>query len=268
MDKSSIIGIILGFGTVILGILLKGSSLDVLLNPAAVVIIVLGTIATVFIAFPYSDIKRIPKLFRVLFSNSKDASQADIIKKFVEYATISRRDGMLALESKIEEIDDPFFRQASRMMIDGQDPDYIRHTLHERIEAMQDRHASGAAIFSQAGTYSPSLGVLGAVLGLIAALGNLDDITMLGESIAAAFVATLLGIFFGYVLWHPFANKLKRKSKIEVLNQHMIIEGTIAIINGSSPRGIEEYLSVYMEEKDQKAVKEGVEQANVTEAEI
>lgn len=109
MDKSSIIGIILGFGTVILGILLKGSSLDVLLNPAAVVIIVLGTIATVFIAFPYSDIKRIPKLFRVLFSNSKDASQADIIKKFVEYATISRRDGMLALESKIEEIDDPFF---------------------------------------------------------------------------------------------------------------------------------------------------------------
>lgn len=102
------------------------------------------------------------------------------------------------------------------MMIDGQDPDYIRHTLHERIEAMQDRHASGAAIFSQAGTYSPSLGVLGAVLGLIAALGNLDDITMLGESIAAAFVATLLGIFFGYVLWHPFANKLKRKSKIEV----------------------------------------------------
>ncbi len=110
--------------------------------------------------------------------------------------------------------------------------------------------------------------MLGAVLGLIAALGNLDDITMLGESIAAAFVATLLGIFFGYVLWHPFANKLRRKSKVEVLNQHMIIEGTIAIINGSSPRAIEEYLSVYMEEKVQKAYKEGADRGNVTEQEI
>lgn len=268
MDKSSIIGIILGVGTLILGMLLKGSSLEVLLNPAAVVIIVLGTIATVFIAFPYSDIRRIPKLFGVLFTNSRDASQTEIVDKFVEYATISRRDGMLALESKIEEIDDPFFQQASRMMIDGQDPDFIRHTLHERIEAMQERHDSGAAIFSQAGTYSPSLGVLGAVLGLIAALGNLDDITKLGESIAAAFVATLLGIFFGYVLWHPFANKLRRKSKVEVLNQHMIIEGTIAIINGSSPRAIEEYLSVYMEEKVQRAYKEGADRGNVTEQEI
>lgn len=105
------------------------------------------------------------------------------------------------------------------------------------------------------------------MLGLISALGNLDDINKLGESIAAAFVATLLGIFFGYVLWHPFANKLRRKSKIEVLNQHMIIEGTIAIINGSSPRAVEEYLSVYMEEKKQKAYKEGAEQRHVTQAE-
>ncbi|GIN10916.1 motility protein A [Shouchella clausii] len=267
MDKTSFIGILLGISTVIFGVILKGSSLDVLLNPAAIVIIIIGTIAAVLIAFPFSDIKRVPKLFGVLLSERKETSQQEIVEKFVEYATISRRDGMLALESKIEDIDDPFFQQATRMMIDGQDPDFIRHTLHERIDAMQERHATGAAIFSQAGTYSPSLGVLGAVLGLISALGNLDDINKLGESIAAAFVATLLGIFFGYVLWHPFANKLRRKSKIEVLNQHMIIEGTIAIINGSSPRAVEEYLSVYMEEKKQKAYKEGAEQRHVTQAE-
>lgn len=267
MDKTSFIGIFLGIGTVIFGVILKGSSLEVLLNPAAIVIIIIGTIAAVLIAFPFSDIKRVPKLFGVLLSERKETSQHEIVEKFVEYATISRRDGMLALESKIEDIDDPFFQQATRMMIDGQDPDFIRHTLHERIDAMQERHATGAAIFSQAGTYSPSLGVLGAVLGLISALGNLDDINKLGESIAAAFVATLLGIFFGYVLWHPFANKLRRKSKIEVLNQHMIIEGKIAIINGSSPRAVEEYLSVYMEEKKQKAYKEGAEQRHVTQAE-
>ncbi|MBG9784591.1 flagellar motor stator protein MotA [Shouchella lehensis] len=268
MDKSSFIGIFFGICTLVLGMLLKGSSLEVLLNPAAIVIIVLGTFACVFIAFPFADIKRIPKLFRVLFSNRKGMTQQEIIEQFVDYASISRRDGMLALEGKIDEIEDPFFKQAIRMMIDGQDPDYIRHSLHERIDAMQERHASGAAIFSQAGTYSPSLGVLGAVLGLIAALGNLDDITMLGESIAAAFVATLLGIFFGYVLWHPFANKLKRKSTMEVLHQHMIIEGTVAIIGGSSPRSVEEYLSVYLEEKEQQRGKGGVRRDDVAEAEI
>ncbi|WP_059105650.1 flagellar motor stator protein MotA [Shouchella shacheensis] len=265
MDKTSFIGIILGVSTVVFGIFLKGSSIEVLLNPAAILIIVGGTIASLLIAFPFKDIKQIPKLFKILLSEKKEPSFEEILESFVDYASISRREGMLALEGKIDEIEDPFFRQAVRMMIDGQEPEFIRHTLYERIDAMQDRHATGASIFTQAGTYSPSLGVLGAVLGLIAALGNLDDVAALGESIAAAFVATLLGIFFGYVLWHPFANKLRRKSKVEVLRNHIIIEGTISIINGSSPRAVEEHLSVYMEEKKQKEFVERADTAHATQ---
>ncbi len=148
------------------------------------------------------------------------------------------------------------------MMIDGQEEDVIRFTLNERLDAMQERHASGAAIFTQAGTYAPTLGVLGAVLGLIAALGNLEDMEALGHSIAAAFVATLLGIFSGYVLWHPFANKLRRKSQLEILHNQMILEGTISILNGSSPRAIEESLSVYMENKQRDAYFERTEKEN------
>ncbi|MEK4564990.1 flagellar motor stator protein MotA [Alkalihalobacillus sp. FSL R5-0424] len=264
MDKTSYIGIALGVAAVLFGMVAKGTSLAVLVNPAAILIIFAGTAAAIMIAFPFAEVKRVPSLFKVLFTEKKQVSQEELVKQFVEYATISRREGMLALETKVDEINDPFFKQAVRMMIDGQEPEFIRHTLNERIDAMQDRHASGASIFTQAGTYSPSLGVLGAVLGLIAALGNLDDTEALGHSIAAAFVATLFGIFLGYVLFHPFANKLKRKSRAEVLHNHMIVEGTIAILNGSSPRAIEEYLSVYMGEKEQLSYIEGAEQENVS----
>lgn len=264
MDKTSYIGIALGVASVLIGMVFKGTSLSVLVNPAALLIIFAGTAAAILIAFPFNEVKRIPSLFKVLFTEKKQVSQDELVKQFVEYATISRREGMLALESKVDEIHDPFFKQAVRMMIDGQEPEFIRHTLNERIDAMQDRHSSGASIFTQAGTYSPSLGVLGAVLGLIAALGNLDDTEALGHSIAAAFVATLFGIFCGYVLFHPFANKLKRKSRAEVLHNHMIVEGTIAILNGSSPRAIEEYLSVYMGEKEQLSYIEGAEQEYVS----
>ena len=111
--------------------------------------------------------------------------------------------------------------------------------LAEEIDAMEERHLSSAAIFSQAGKYAPTLGVLGAVIGLIAALGNMADTEALGHAISAAFVATLMGIYTGYVLWHPFANKLKRKSQQEVRIKEMMIEGILSIIEGEAPRTIE-----------------------------
>ncbi|WP_017729309.1 flagellar motor stator protein MotA [Halalkalibacterium ligniniphilum] len=251
MDKTSFIGVILGVIAIILGMVFKGTSLTVLINPAAFMIIFAGTIAAVLVAFPMEEIKRVPKLFKILFSEKKQPPTTELIEQFVEYAKISRQEGLLSLESKIKDIDDPFLQQSMRMVIDGLDPEFIRYTLNERIDAMQERHATGASIFTQAGTYAPTLGVLGAVLGLIAALGNLEDTEALGYAIAAAFVATLFGIFSGYVLWHPFANKLKRKSRKETLHKYIIVEGTISIINGVSPRAMEESLSVYLEEQEQ-----------------
>ncbi|MDQ0216779.1 chemotaxis protein MotA [Oikeobacillus pervagus] len=252
MDKTSLIGIILGIIAVGVGMILKGVSVSALVNPAAFLIIILGTVAAVTIAFPMNELKKVPKLFGIILKEKKMVPPQEIIKLFTEWAEIARKEGLLALESKRSDIEDPFLKNGLSLAIDGQSADYIRDVLNEEVEAMEDRHASGALIFSQAGTYAPTLGVLGAVIGLIAALGNMADTETLGHAISAAFVATLLGIFTGYVLWHPFANKLKRKSKQEVQIKEMMIEGILSILEGEAPRVLEQKLSSYLPSDEKK----------------
>ncbi|MEK4758775.1 flagellar motor stator protein MotA [Viridibacillus sp. FSL E2-0187] len=254
MDLSSIIGLIIAFVSLLAGMYFKGVTPDALLNPAAILIIIFGTIAAITIAFPKSELKRIPKLFGLIFKEQKLVSDVEIIKMFSQWADLARREGLLALESKVSEIDDPFLKNGLTLAIDGQNADYIRDVLNEEVEAMEDRHASGALIFSQAGTYAPTLGVLGAVIGLIAALRDLNDIEKLGHAISAAFVATLLGIFTGYVLWHPFANKLKRKSSQEIRQKTMMIEGILSVLEGEAPRVIEQKLASYLTKEDRSQI--------------
>jgi chemotaxis protein MotA len=246
MDKTSIIGLIIGVIAIGLGMVLKGVSPIVIINPAALLIIVLGTIATVTIAFPTSEIKKVPKLFGVLFKEQNNMNPTELIQTISEWAQIARKEGLLALEVKTNEINDPFLKNGLSLAVDGQSADYIRDVLNEEIDAMEERHEAGAQIFSQAGTYAPSLGVLGAVVGLIAALGNINDTQTLGHAISAAFVATMLGIFTGYVLWHPFANKLRRKSKQEAKIKTMMIEGILSVLEGEAPRVIEQKLASYL----------------------
>ncbi|AUM63633.1 flagellar motor stator protein MotA [Brevibacillus sp. 7WMA2] len=263
MDKSSVIGIILGFVAVFVGMVLKGASISSLVNPAAFLIIIAGTVATIFVGFPMVEVKRIPKIMKVLFTNQQEADKRELISQFMTWAGIARREGLLALENTADEIQDPFLRNGMKMIIDGGEPEFVRDVLDEEISAMEERHHSGALIFTQAGTYAPTLGVLGAVIGLIAALGNLADVEALGHSIAAAFVATLLGIFTGYVIWHPFANKLKRKSQREVEVKRIMIEGLLSIQAGVSPTAIEQKLLVYIPVVERQAVKEGSSEEGV-----
>lgn len=253
MDLATVIGVFLGVIAVFVGMVLKGASLSILINPAAFLIIIAGTIASVTIAFPMKELKRVPKLFKIIFTETKLTNDIEIIRMFSGWADLARREGLLALESKAAEIENPFLRNGLSLAIDGQNADYIRDVLSEEVEAMEERHSSGATIFSQAGTYAPTLGVLGAVVGLIAALGDLNDIEKLGHAISAAFVATLLGIFTGYVLWNPFANKLKRKSAEEVKQKRMMIEGILSVLEGEAPRVIEQKLASYLtvEERSQ-----------------
>lgn len=246
MDLSSLVGLIVGLVALLTGMVLKGVSLGALANPAAFLIIIAGTVAAVTIAFPMKELKRVPKLFKIIFTETKLASDVEIIKMFSQWADLARREGLLALESKATDIEDPFLKNGLTLAIDGQNADYIRDVLTEEVEAQEERHTSGALIFTQAGTYAPTLGVLGAVIGLIAALSNLNDIDALGHAISAAFVATLLGIFTGYVLWHPFANKLKRKSAIEAKQKRMMIEGILSVLEGEAPRVIEQKLASYL----------------------
>ncbi len=252
MDVSTVVGLIFGVVSLIVGMALKGVTPDALLNPAAILIIIFGTIGAVVIAFPMSEIKRVPKLFGVLFKEQQLASEVELIQMFSEWADVARREGLLALEAKADEIEDPFLKNGLGLAIDGQNADYIRDVLTEEVEAMEDRHAAGALIFTQAGTYAPTLGVLGAVVGLVAALKDMNDIDALGLAISAAFIATLLGIFTGYVLWHPFANKLKRKSANEVQQKMMMIEGILSVLEGEAPRVIEQKLASYLPSKERK----------------
>lgn len=257
MKNSTIIGLVLGFVALLVGMILKGAPLGALIsNPAAYVIILVGTAASVCVAFPMKDLAKIPKLFKIVFVEPKLLPKMDVIRLFMEWASITRREGLLALEARVEEIEDPFLKNGMRMIIDGNDQEFVRDVLLEDISATEDRHKGGAAIFSQAGMYAPTLGVLGAVIGLIAALGNLSEMEKLAHAVAAAFVATLMGIFTGYVLWHPIANKLKRLSKREIELRLMMVEGLLSIQSGVSTTAIEQKLAVFLTPTERAALAE------------
>lgn len=261
MDKTSWLGIIVGVFVLVGGMILKGSDPIALYNPAALVIIFIGTAASLLVAFPFNEIKKVPILFKIIFTEPKLMKVRELIPLFTEMASIARKEGLLALDEKTEEIEDPFLKRGLKMVVDGQSQEMIRELMEEEILAMEERHQVGAKIFSQAGTYAPTLGVLGAVMGLVSALGHLEDISLLGKSISAAFIATLFGIFTGYVLWHPFANKLKRKSEQEIQVKMIMLEGLLSVQEGLPARLVEEKLLTYLPTKDR--VLEEVEREGV-----
>jgi chemotaxis protein MotA len=253
MEKSTYIGLFLAVIAVGVGMYLKGASPIALLNGAAFLIIFVGTAASIFIGFEMEEIKKFPKLMKIIFTEQKLESKKALLDMFTEMTAVTRREGLLALEAKVDEIESEFMKNGLRMIIDGNDQDFVRDVLLEEVSAMEDRHRNGALIFTQMGTYAPTLGVLGAVVGLIAALSNLSEVEKLGHLISAAFVATLLGIFSGYVLWHPMANKLKQKSKKEVEIKLMIVEGLLSIQAGVSVFAVTQKLSVFLSPAERAA---------------
>lgn len=267
MDKGSFIGIILGIIAVGVGMVLKGVSPVAILNPAALLIIFIGTAASICIAFPMSTLKKIPALLKIIFTKDKNKDVKDIILLFEDWAQSTRKEGLLWLEGELDRVDDHFLKSGLQLAIDGQSPDFIRDVMLEKIDAMEERHQKGISIFTQAGTYAPTLGVLGAVIGLVAALGDMNDVDALGEAISAAFIATLLGIFSGYILWHPFANKLKEKSEDEARVKMIMLEGILSITNGESAQVVKDKLSSYLSSKELTKLKQEGEHATEKETE-
>ena len=256
LEKSTLIGIVLGLISVFVGMILKGAPLSALASSSAAYLIIIGgTFACLFNAFPMDQVKKLPTLFKMLFRAPEEQSKGDLVKLFIELSQIARREGILALENKVGEIQDPFFRNGLSMVIDGMDPQFVSDVLDAELAGMEERHATGRSILTQAGTYAPTLGVLGAVIGLIAALQNLDDVNKLGHAISAAFIATILGIFTGYVIWLPFANKLKLKSAEEIGVKRMIIEGILSLQAGDSPTAIEAKLMVFIPQNERESIK-------------
>jgi len=240
LDLTTIVGLIMGMVALVGGMIFKGADVSALANPAAIMIILVGTTAAVTVAFPGSHLKKVTKLFKLVFTNRKnEMSHKDILDLFMRWTTESRKNGILSLEKELKELEDEFIKKGLKFVIDGVTAHELEALMENEIDAMEERHAKGALTFTQAGTYAPTLGVMGAVVGLIAALGNLADTEKLGHAIAGAFVATLYGIFTGYVIWHPFANKLKQKSGEEIAKKRLILQCLLLLQAGAYPFLIE-----------------------------
>lgn len=204
--------------------------------------------------------KKVPKLFKVLFgSNKKDLSYEQLLELFVHWTSESRKYGILSLEQQLDKIQDEFLLRGMKFVIDGVSAEDLEQILEAELEAIEERHAKGAAIFSQVGTYAPTLGVLGAVIGLVAALGNLTDIDKLGHAISGAFIATIFGIFSGYVLWHPFANKLKQKSAAEIEKKRLIIDCLLMLQEGTYPFIMKNRILGALSATERKKLEKGAE---------
>jgi chemotaxis protein MotA len=253
MDFTTIIGIIIAVVGLLGGMYFKGVPFSSLMNPAALFIILVGTLGTVINATPKKDLVTVGALFKLIFLGRKEDNNAEIIKTFTNYAHVIHTDGTLALEGAISKITDPFLKWSMGWLLTGQSSELVQQALETEIDNIDTRHKGLANVFSQAGSYAPTLGVLGAVVGLIAAMGFMDDTEQLAHAIAGAFMATIYGIFTGYVLWNPFANRLKRMNAHEIHSKRLIGEGVLLLMQGLPPSLVEDYLVAYLTTKEMQA---------------
>lgn len=266
MDFVSIIGLIVGFSSMVVAFLIEGGSIASLLQITAATIVFGGTIAATMTSFPLKELKKIPGMFKSIFFE-KEFNEVEIINQLASYSEKARKEGLLSLESVIEENPNPMIRKGLMFVVDGIEPQVVRDILDRESFLHEQEYRAGAEIFEAAGGYSPTMGIVGTVMGLISVLSSLDDPSHLGEAIAVAFVATLYGVAFANLMWLPFANKIKVKAKKEVMVNDLIIEGLLAIQAGENPKIIKEKLNLSLIEKLSGTKKESGEETETKEEE-
>ncbi|MBI4855970.1 MAG: flagellar motor protein [Acetobacterium woodii] len=251
MDIFVIIFSIGGLTSIIVAFWLEGGAPLHLLSPTAFMIVILGTIGATGMSFPMSEIKKIPKFFKVAFTNKK-YDYPGLIENMKAMSKTARTKGILSLEKEVLENNeiDAFTKRGLQFILDGLDPVKTREALESDLEMIEHRHHGGAAIFEAAGGFAPTLGIIGTCLGLINVLGNLSEPDKLGESIAVAFICTLYGLATANLFWLPIGTNLKNKSKKEIVYNSMIIEGLILIQEGANPNFVEEKLKGYLSMKE------------------
>lgn len=258
MDLSSVIGIVLGFGMLLLAYVEEGGSLGALAAPTAAMIVFGGTIGATMTSFSMEEIKQIPKLFKIIFKEKKYEVN-ELISILCGFAEKARREGLLSLERETASIDDEFLRQGIQLVVDGTDPALVRDILETQIDFTEQRHKVGADIFESAGGYSPTMGIIGTVMGLVQVLGNLTNPDELGPSIAVAFIATLYGVAFANLCWLPMGHKLKLKSKQERFMREIALEGILSIQAGDNPSIVREKLRAFLSAKVRQEAAAGKE---------
>jgi chemotaxis protein MotA len=245
MDPLTTAGVVLALVALIGGSILKGAGVESLANPAAFVIVFLGTLASSLVQTPKDTFIRAWKIFPWIFKPPLENTDA-LIAKMVEWSETARKQGLLGLEPALEKESDEFAKKALQMLVDGTEPDKIRETMELELEAKEKANTQSAKVFEGLGIYAPTLGIIGAVLGLIAVMKNLADPSKLGHGIAAAFTATIYGIGLANLFFLPTANKLKEIIKAQSRSKEMVLEGIIAIAEGENPRNLEVKLKSYV----------------------
>jgi chemotaxis protein MotA len=252
MDKSTIAGAFIAVTGIVLGLLLEGGSLTQVLQPTAAMIVFGGTIGAVMIQFPLSTVMEAARRFAAVIVEPRITADLKI-KEMVSYAHRARQEGIVALDGNLESIDDPFLKKALMLAVDGTEPSELRNIMDVELDCKAEREEQIPKLFESAGGFSPTIGIIGAVLGLIQVMQHLDKIDEVGRGIAVAFVATIYGVAAANLLFLPVAGKLKLRIREEQLIRELALEGVVSILEGMNPRMLESKLHGFLAEEMEKA---------------
>ncbi|MEE9554820.1 MAG: motility protein A [candidate division Zixibacteria bacterium] len=251
MDIATVLGLLVGIGAVAIAFFLEGGALKSVFQLPAMILVIFGTIGAATVTTSLSTIKNIPSYLKIAFY-SKMEQPFELINRLVGMAEKARREGILGLEDELKSDDTPFFRKAWQLVIDGTEVTILRSILETEVAYISERHSKGQSFFQKLGGFSPTLGIIGTVLGLINALGNTGDASSMASHIAAAFIATLWGISLANLLYLPISDKLRFRNEEEMKDLELIIEGVISIQSGENPRVIRTKLLSFVTPRDRR----------------
>lgn len=248
MDLVTLFGLAVGIGGILLGNAIEGGSVGALIQSTAFMIVFGGTLGAVFVSNSREDLRIGFSLLKMAFRKESEDPQI-VMAQITQAAQTARKESILALEAQLGRFSSSFMQRVFRMVIDGVDAATIRDVFENEIALEEERLTGGAKIWGDAGGFAPTIGIIGAVLGLISVMSHLTDTSQLGKGIAVAFVATVYGVGSANLVFLPLYNKIKRRIKVQMSYHQMVLEGAVAIVNGMNPYIIEEKLYSYMENR-------------------
>src|SRR5919199_1243290 len=248
MDKGTGIGLGIALVFILGAAVVEAGGIGILfalINLPSAMIVFGGTIGTLLVAFPMERVTKMAKVLGVAF-HQEETSERDLVNLFVRLAERARREGLLALESEAQSIEDHAIKKGVLLVVDGTDPELVREIMESDVASMSERHEGNFAMFAAAGGFAPTMGIIGTVMGLVNVLSHLDKPDELGKSIATAFIATLYGVLSANVFWLPIGERLKQRNKEEVARRTLAVEGVLAVPAGENPRGVREKLEAVL----------------------
>lgn len=258
MDIASIIGLVGGSILLLISMAITPTGLGIFYDTNSFIIVLGGSVAAMFISSPMQRIKKVGVWTRIVLSSKTYDSQG-IIRTLVEFSEKARKEGLLSLDDSLDQVKDDFLRSGMRLVVDGTDPEIIRTILYNNLSQMEARHQEGINFLGTWAFMAPAFGMLGTLIGLISLMGNLEDKSALGASMAVALITTLYGSVLANLFLIPMKNKLEDKSQAEVNQKEIIIEGILSIQAGDNPRILEQKLLTFVSPSEKKNILEGSE---------